>query len=189
MSLGKIDQLRRRSQPFNQIFAQYNQDNTLYFCISLFFCFGFHSSTLLFGQSQQFRLQSSKITFLSYCWGRTTLFPKKLFVSHKNCFKSLVQNNLFSSKTLLRYGDVKALCHVKWPFLSSVIFVYCLRSIEDNCTVPRVYCQTTLDKSQVYRTVFLGIAVATAVVWLPLSRPARSSFARRGKHHLCMPAS
>ena len=31
-------------------------------------------------------------------------------------------------------------------------------------------------------SVFLGIAVATAVVWLPLSRPARSSFARRGKH-------
>ena len=36
LSLGKIDQLRRRSHPFNQIFAQYNQDNTLYFCISLF---------------------------------------------------------------------------------------------------------------------------------------------------------
>ena len=36
--------------------------------------------------------------------------------SQKNCFKSLVQNNLFLQKTLLRYGDVKALCHVKWPF-------------------------------------------------------------------------
>ena len=91
-----------------------------------------------------------------------------------------MQNHLNSTK------DIFLLCQDKWPHCLGatelVIFVYCLRSIEDNCTVPRVYCQTTLDKSQVYRTVFLGIAVATAVVWLPLSRPARSSFARRGKH-------
>ena len=93
------------------------------------FCFGFHSSTLLFGQSQQFRLQSSKITFLSYCWGRTTLFPKKLFVSHKNCFKSLVQNNLFSSKKLCFATAMPSPKHV-----SNDLFIQCYL-----CLLPKKY--------------------------------------------------
>ena len=105
--------------------------------------------------------------------GQNNLFAQKKVCSKK---KVCLKNNFVS----LRRCQAPNMCQM--TFLSSVIFVYCLRSIEDNCTVPRVYCQTTLDKSQVYRTVFLGIAVATAVVWLPLSRPARSSFARRGKH-------
>ena len=97
-------------------------------------------------------------------------------------FKKFVSEQPFFFQNFASLRRCQGTLSRQMTFLSSVIFVYCLRSIEDNCTVPRVYCQTTLDKSQVYRTVFLGIAVATAVVWLPLSRPARSSFARRGKH-------
>ena len=110
-------------------------------------------------------------------------FPKKIVCFPQKLFEKFgSEQPFFFKKNFASLRRCQGTLSRQMTFLSSVIFVYCLRSIEDNCTVPRVYCQTTLDKSQVYRTVFLGIAVATAVVWLPLSRPARSSFARRGKH-------
>ena len=154
MSLGKIDQLRRRSQPFNQIFAQYNQDNTLYFCISLFLFW--LSFIYLAVAAVEFAVLQNHFPVLLL--RQNNPFPKKIVRSHKKLFKKLFkkfvseQPFFFKNFASLRRCQAPNMCQM--TFLSSVIFVYCLRSeTQDNCTVPRfitkvnVNININLDKS------------------------------------------